>query len=93
MTTAVLQLHTEVFIIPQFPFFIFKLGIEMGQGINTKVCQVISRELGVPMDLIRIKPTNNFTGANSSVTGGSMGSKCCCSVRIIYSLVSLTSYS
>ena len=59
----------------------FKKGIEMGQGINTKVCQVIARELGVPMELIRVKPTNNFTGANSSVTGGSMGSECCCSVR------------
>ena len=65
-------------------FDIFPIGIEMGQGINTKVCQVIARELGVPMELIRIKPTNNFTAANSSVTGGSMGSECCCSVRIFY---------
>ena len=62
----------------------YKIGIEMGQGINTKVCQVIAKELGVPMDLIRIKPTNNFSGANSSVTGGSMGSECCCSVIIFY---------
>ena len=55
-------------------------AIEMGQGVNTKVCQVVARELGIPMDLIRIKPTNNFTNVNGSVTGGSMGSECCCSV-------------
>ena len=59
-------------------------GIEMGQGINTKVCQVVARELGISMDLIRIKPTNNMAGANSSVTGGSMGSECNCSVGNIF---------
>ena len=61
-------------------------GIEMGQGLNTKVCQVVARELGISMDLIRIKPTNNVAGANSSVTGGSMGSECNCSVGFHYSL-------
>jgi len=58
-------------------------AIEMGQGVNTKVCQVVARELGIPMDLIRIKPTNNFTNVNGSVTGGSMGSECCCSAAEI----------
>ena len=50
-------------------------GIEMGQGVNTKVAQVVARELGVSMDVIKIKPTNNLINPNSSFTAGSMGSE------------------
>jgi len=50
-------------------------GIEMGQGVNTKVAQVVARELGVSMDVIKIKPTNNLVNPNSSFTAGSMGSE------------------
>ncbi|CAG0884273.1 unnamed protein product [Darwinula stevensoni] len=52
-------------------------GIEMGQGINTKVAQVCARELGIPLWKIQVKPTTNLASANSSVTGGSMGSELC----------------
>ena len=60
-------------------------GIEMGQGINTKVAQVIAKELGVPMEIIRVKSTSNLIGPNNSVTGGSMGSECCASVSSLIS--------
>jgi len=50
-------------------------GIEMGQGMNTKVAQVVARELGVPMDIIRIKPTDNVSNPNATGTFGSMGSE------------------
>ena len=56
-------------------------GIEMGQGMNTKVAQVVAKELGVDMDMIRVKPSNNFANVNGSVTGGGMGSECNCSVK------------
>ena len=58
-------------------------GIEMGQGINTKVAQVVASELGVDLDKVRVKPSNNFANVNGSVTGGGMGSECNCSVRFM----------
>ena len=56
-------------------------GIEMGQGLNTKVAQVVAKELGIGVDMIRVKPTNNVVGPNNSVTGGSMGSEFCSLVK------------
>ncbi|XP_076115153.1 xanthine dehydrogenase-like isoform X1 [Mytilus galloprovincialis] len=53
-------------------------GIEMGQGINTKVAQVCAYELGVPMDLIKIKANTTLANANDVTTGGSITSELCC---------------
>lgn len=50
-------------------------GIEMGQGLNTKVAQAASHTLGIPMDRIIIKPSNTMTAPNAVVTGGSIGSE------------------
>ena len=57
-------------------------GIEMGQGLNTKVAQTVAKELGISLDMIKVKATNNLVGPNNSTTGGSMGSECCSSVRL-----------
>eukprot|EP00757_Euglenozoa_sp_SAG-D1_P015683 gene15683-72_t len=53
-------------------------GTEIGQGINTKVCQVVAYELGVPMSDITIQEstTQIITGA-ANVTGGSVTSELC----------------
>ncbi|XP_048729395.2 xanthine dehydrogenase-like isoform X2 [Ostrea edulis] len=53
-------------------------GIECGQGINTKVMQVCASTFGIPMDLIKVKPTDSLTTANSVTTGGSITSELCC---------------
>ncbi|XP_055628824.1 xanthine dehydrogenase/oxidase-like [Toxorhynchites rutilus septentrionalis] len=53
-------------------------GIEMGQGMNTKAIQVASHVLGISMDKISIKPTNNLTSPNAICTGGSMTSETVC---------------
>ncbi|KAJ6644052.1 Xanthine dehydrogenase [Pseudolycoriella hygida] len=53
-------------------------GIEMGQGINTKVAQVAAHVLGIPYDFVKIKPSNNLISANSFVTGGSQTSEAVC---------------
>lgn len=55
-------------------------GIEMGQGMNTKIAQVAAHTLGIPMELIRVEGSNTVNGANSMVTGGSIGSEVVCFV-------------
>lgn len=52
-------------------------GAEMGQGLNTKVAQVAAYELGIPLNTINFLPSNTHSNANSSVTGGSLGSDIC----------------
>lgn len=49
-------------------------GIEMGQEINTKVAQVVSRELGLSLDSIRVEPANTTRVGNASPTAASSGS-------------------
>jgi xanthine dehydrogenase/oxidase len=46
-------------------------GVEIGQGIHTKVAQVCAYALNVPIDIISIKPADNFTNPNGAPTGGS----------------------
>lgn len=53
-------------------------GIDMGQGVNTKVAQVASRILGIPMEKISIKAVSNLTAPNAIVSGGSMTSESAC---------------
>ena len=55
-------------------------GVEMGQGLNTKVAQVVAKTLGITMDMIKVKPTDNLMAPNNSCTGGSVGSEICSSV-------------
>ncbi|XP_059486228.1 uncharacterized protein LOC132202921 isoform X2 [Neocloeon triangulifer] len=50
-------------------------GIEMGQGLNTKVAQVAAYTLGVPLEVISVKPSNTISGANAIVTGSSLASE------------------
>ncbi|XP_042871766.1 indole-3-acetaldehyde oxidase-like [Penaeus japonicus] len=53
-------------------------GIEMGQGINTKVAQVAAHALEIPIEKVIIKASDTTVGANSIVTGGSFGTDICC---------------
>jgi xanthine dehydrogenase large subunit len=48
-------------------------GTEMGQGINTKVCQVVAHELGIDMALVRATATDTSKVANTSATAASTG--------------------
>ncbi|KAM6945841.1 aldehyde oxidase 1-like [Aplochiton taeniatus] len=48
-------------------------GIEMGQGIHTKIQQVASRELHIPSSLIHLTETSTTTVPNTSPTAASFG--------------------
>ncbi|MGB7480100.1 MAG: xanthine dehydrogenase molybdopterin binding subunit [Burkholderiaceae bacterium] len=48
-------------------------GTEMGQGIHTKVAQVVAHELGVPLASVRVTATDTGKVANTSATAASTG--------------------
>ncbi|KNZ34554.1 MAG: aldehyde oxidase [Methylibium sp. NZG] len=49
-------------------------GTEMGQGLNTKVAQVVAHELGVAFERVRVTATDTHKVANTSATAASTGS-------------------
>jgi len=49
-------------------------GTEMGQGLNTKVAQVVAHELGVGFERVRATATDTQKVANTSATAASTGS-------------------
>lgn len=49
-------------------------GTEMGQGLNTKVAQVVAQELGLPLASVRCTATDTQKIANTSATAASTGS-------------------
>jgi len=48
-------------------------GTEMGQGLNTKVAQVVAHELGVSFECVRVTATDTTKVANTSATAASTG--------------------
>ncbi|WP_043769022.1 xanthine dehydrogenase molybdopterin binding subunit [Algiphilus aromaticivorans] len=49
-------------------------GTEMGQGLYTKVAQIVARELGLPLSAIRASTTDTSKIPNTSATAASSGS-------------------
>ncbi|HYN58463.1 MAG TPA: xanthine dehydrogenase molybdopterin binding subunit, partial [Rubrivivax sp.] len=49
-------------------------GTEMGQGLNTKVAQVVAHELGLELKRVRCSATDTSKIANTSATAASTGS-------------------
>ena len=49
-------------------------GTEMGQGLFTKVAQVVAQELGVPLAAVRVSASDTSKVPNASPTAASSGS-------------------
>jgi xanthine dehydrogenase large subunit len=49
-------------------------GTEMGQGLFTKVAQVVAQELGVRLECVRVSTTDTSKVPNTSATAASSGS-------------------
>ena len=49
-------------------------GTEMGQGLHTKVAQIVADELGVPLADVRVSATDTAKVPNTSATAASSGS-------------------
>lgn len=49
-------------------------GMEMGQGLHTKMVQVCSHCLNIPIDSVHISETSTSTVANASATAASVSS-------------------
>jgi len=49
-------------------------GTEMGQGLHTKVAQVVAHELGVSLERVRVTATDTHKVVNTSATAASSGS-------------------
>ena len=84
-----MYLYEEVYNLPQVNIYegdgtvtVSHGGVEMGQGLNTKVAQTVAKELGIPMDMILVKPNDSFIAPNNVGTGGSVTSEMVCVVSI-----------
>ncbi|XP_056392524.1 aldehyde oxidase-like isoform X2 [Hyla sarda] len=48
-------------------------GVELGQGVHTKITQIASRELQIPISNVHVVETNTASVPNTLVSGGSLG--------------------
>ena len=49
-------------------------GVEMGQGLHTKVCQLVAQTLGVPLSAVHVSETSTDKVPNASPTAASASS-------------------
>lgn len=48
-------------------------GVEMGQGLNTKIAQLAANTLGIPLELVRVAGINSDAIVNAPATAASTG--------------------
>jgi len=50
-------------------------GVEMGQGLYTKVAQGVAYTLGIPLDRVKVRPNFSIIAPNAACSGGSTTSE------------------
>jgi len=57
-------------------------GVEIGQGLNTKVSLCVAQTLGIPFESVLTEGGDTNICPNSAITGGSGSSESCCNAAI-----------
>lgn len=57
-------------------------GCEIGQGINTKVVQVVANQLGVDLSMVKCQAASTNKVVNGAITGGSGTSEVVCQAAV-----------
>jgi len=57
-------------------------GVEMGQGLHTKVALVVAKTLGIPVDKVTAEGGDTRVCGNNAMTAGSGTSESCCNAAI-----------
>ncbi|RVE48162.1 hypothetical protein evm_007222 [Chilo suppressalis] len=52
-------------------------GTEIGQGVYTRIAQVVAKEFNIPVEIVSVLPTQNFATPNNYATGSSITTECC----------------
>ncbi|XP_012939556.1 xanthine dehydrogenase isoform X2 [Aplysia californica] len=52
-------------------------GVEMGQGLYTKVAQAVAKNMNIPVDRVKVRPNQNNVTPNPGFSGGSSTSEMC----------------
>ncbi len=67
------QANALVNVYPDGSVFFFTGSTEMGQGVNTRIRQIVADELGVRYDAVVVAPTSTDKNNNTSPTAASAG--------------------
>lgn len=73
LMNAILKTNAFVSLLPDGSCVLSHGGIEMGQGLHTKLIQICSHELGIPIEKIVCPAVSSYGVPNAMFTGGSMG--------------------
>jgi len=73
MLNSMLKTNAFVSFVPDGTAILQHAGIEMGQGMHTKLMQICAHELGIPIESVFVPGVSGYGVPNGIFSGGSMG--------------------